>query len=55
MYLTVVLDSTVEEALSPVDHVVLLLSRHQVISEAAVLPRFIQLVQDPEKGSGKDA
>lgn len=53
--LTVVLDSTVEEALSPTDHVVLPLSRHHAMSETAVLPRFTQFVQDPEEGSGKDA
>ena len=53
--LTVVLVSIASEALSPKDHVDRLLSRHQAISETAVLPRFTQLVQDPEEGSGRDA
>ena len=52
---TVVLASTASEALSPKDHVERPPSRHHAISEAAVLPRLIQPVQDPEEGSGKDA
>ena len=43
--------STASEALSPKDHVERPLSRHHAISEAAVAPRFTQLVQDPEEGS----
>ena len=54
-WFTVVPASTASEALSPTDHVDLPLVRHHAISEAAVLPRFTQFVQDPEEGSGRDA
>ena len=45
--LTVVLDSTVEEALIPNDQVARPLSLHHAMSEAATDPRFTQFVQDP--------
>ena len=51
----VVLASMAADALRPKDHVDKPLSRHHAISETAVLPRFTQVVQEPEEGSGRDA
>ncbi len=51
----VVLDSMVSDALSPADQVPRPPIRHQAISATAAGPKFIQGVQDPEDGSGRDA